>query len=149
MAKLYLGGAQSAIACIMRGSPHRGDDAIRKGQVRWVAKGDPKTQRQFIHTILRSRCVTFHPASFLSSPILQQDRGYRGSGNGIGACRQSILDSKGSFMPVIARDFVQNSRARMRCIISTIGHSLSPVNNGQLYGVDSGEHPGWSIDKPA
>jgi hypothetical protein len=23
------------------------------------------------------------------------------------------------------------------------------VNNGQLYGVDAGEHPGWSIDKPA
>jgi hypothetical protein len=22
------------------------------------------------------------------------------------------------------------------------------VNNGQLYGVDAGEHPGWSIDKP-
>jgi transposase-like protein len=26
--------------------------AIRKGQVRWVAKGNPVTQRQFIHTIL-------------------------------------------------------------------------------------------------
>ena len=26
--------------------------AIRKGQVRWVAKGDPVAQRQFIHTIL-------------------------------------------------------------------------------------------------
>ena len=25
--------------------------AIRKGQVRWVAKGDPVAQRQFIHTI--------------------------------------------------------------------------------------------------
>ena len=25
--------------------------AIRKGQVRWVAKGDPIAQRQFIHTI--------------------------------------------------------------------------------------------------
>jgi transposase-like protein len=25
--------------------------AIRKGQVRWVAKGDPVPQRQFIHTI--------------------------------------------------------------------------------------------------
>ena len=25
--------------------------AIRKGQVRWVAKGDPVGQRQFIHTI--------------------------------------------------------------------------------------------------
>jgi len=25
--------------------------AIRKGQVRWVAKGDPLAQRQFIHTI--------------------------------------------------------------------------------------------------
>lgn len=25
--------------------------AIRKVQVRWVAKGDPATQRQFIHTI--------------------------------------------------------------------------------------------------
>ena len=23
------------------------------------------------------------------------------------------------------------------------------VYNGQLYGVDAGEHPGWSIDKPA
>ena len=22
------------------------------------------------------------------------------------------------------------------------------VNNGQLSGVDAGEHPGWSIDKP-
>jgi IS6 family transposase len=26
--------------------------AIRKGQVRWVAKGDPVAQRQFIHTVL-------------------------------------------------------------------------------------------------
>ena len=25
--------------------------AIRKGQIRWVAKGDPVGQRQFIHTI--------------------------------------------------------------------------------------------------
>jgi transposase-like protein len=25
--------------------------AIRKGQVRWVAKGDPIAQRQFIHTV--------------------------------------------------------------------------------------------------
>jgi hypothetical protein len=25
--------------------------AIRKGQVRWVAKGDPVAQREFIHTI--------------------------------------------------------------------------------------------------
>jgi transposase-like protein len=25
--------------------------AIRKGQIRWVAKGDPAAQRQFIHTI--------------------------------------------------------------------------------------------------
>jgi hypothetical protein len=25
--------------------------AIRKGQVRWVAKGDPVAQRPFIHTI--------------------------------------------------------------------------------------------------
>jgi hypothetical protein len=25
--------------------------AIRKGQVRWVAKSDPVAQRQFIHTI--------------------------------------------------------------------------------------------------
>ncbi len=25
--------------------------AIRKGQVRWVSKGDPVGQRQFIHTI--------------------------------------------------------------------------------------------------
>jgi transposase-like protein len=25
--------------------------AIRKGRVRWVAKGDPVAQRQFIHTI--------------------------------------------------------------------------------------------------
>jgi transposase, IS6 family len=25
--------------------------AIRKGQVRWLAKGDPIAQRQFIHTI--------------------------------------------------------------------------------------------------
>ena len=25
--------------------------AIRTGQVRWVAKGDPVAQRQFIHTI--------------------------------------------------------------------------------------------------
>jgi hypothetical protein len=25
--------------------------AIRKGQARWVAKGDPGAQRQFIHTI--------------------------------------------------------------------------------------------------
>ena len=25
--------------------------AIRKGQIRWVAKGDPVAQRQFIHTI--------------------------------------------------------------------------------------------------
>jgi len=25
--------------------------AIRKGQTRWVAKGDPVAQRQFIHTI--------------------------------------------------------------------------------------------------
>jgi hypothetical protein len=25
--------------------------AIRKGQVRWVVKGDPVEQRQFIHTI--------------------------------------------------------------------------------------------------
>jgi hypothetical protein len=25
--------------------------AIRKGQVRWVAKGDPVGQRQFIHSI--------------------------------------------------------------------------------------------------
>jgi hypothetical protein len=23
------------------------------------------------------------------------------------------------------------------------------VYNGQLYGVDAGEHPGWSIDNPA
>jgi len=27
--------------------------AIRKGQIRWVAKGDPVGQRQFIHTIFR------------------------------------------------------------------------------------------------
>jgi transposase-like protein len=27
--------------------------AIRKGQVRWVAKGDPVAQCQFIHTIFR------------------------------------------------------------------------------------------------
>jgi hypothetical protein len=26
--------------------------AIRKGQVRWVAKGDPIAQRQFIHAFL-------------------------------------------------------------------------------------------------
>jgi len=25
--------------------------AIRKGQIRWVAKGDPVGQRQFIHTL--------------------------------------------------------------------------------------------------
>jgi len=27
-------------------------------------------------------------------------------------------------------------------------HDVS-VYNGQLYGVDAGEHPGWSIDNPA
>jgi transposase-like protein len=26
-------------------------DAIRKGQIRWVGKGDPVAPRQFIHTI--------------------------------------------------------------------------------------------------
>jgi hypothetical protein len=25
--------------------------AIRKGQIRWVGKGDPVGQRQFVHTI--------------------------------------------------------------------------------------------------
>jgi IS6 family transposase len=25
--------------------------AIRKGQIRWVAKGDPVAQKQFIHAI--------------------------------------------------------------------------------------------------
>jgi hypothetical protein len=37
--------------------------AIRKGQVRWVAKGDPVGQRQFIHQssgLPRSSCVD-HP----------------------------------------------------------------------------------------
>jgi transposase, IS6 family len=28
-----------------------GYEAIRKGQIRWVAKGDPVAQRHFIHTI--------------------------------------------------------------------------------------------------
>ena len=27
-------------------------------------------------------------------------------------------------------------------------HDVTVDHNGQLYGVDAGEHPGWSIDKP-
>jgi hypothetical protein len=33
------------------------------------------------------------------------------------------------FAPSFARDFVQNPRARMRCIVSTIGHSLNLANS--------------------
>src|SRR5262249_24046497 len=34
--------------------------AIRKGQVRWVAKGDPVAQRQFIHTIFGIAALSYH-----------------------------------------------------------------------------------------
>ena len=34
-----------------RSAAYEGDAAIRKGQVRWVAKGDTVAQRQFIHSI--------------------------------------------------------------------------------------------------
>src|SRR5262249_23766589 len=34
--------------------------AIRKGQVRWVAKGDPVAQRQFIHKIFGVAALSYH-----------------------------------------------------------------------------------------
>jgi transposase-like protein len=37
--------------CVPNDRGLRGDACIRKGQARWVAKGDPVVQRQFIHTI--------------------------------------------------------------------------------------------------
>ena len=50
--------------------------AIRKGQVRWVAKGDPVGQRQFIHTIfgVAGVALTGHVrGSRLGSAYLQQN----------------------------------------------------------------------------
>jgi hypothetical protein len=63
--------------------------AIRKGQVRWVAKGDPVAQRQFIHSIFEVFCEvspTRDPVNpicngteqhFPAPPLLVARRSYR------------------------------------------------------------------------
>lgn len=48
---------------------------IRKGQIRWLAKGDIEGQRHFIHN-LRHRCInhTNTKTSYLFGPYLQHIR---------------------------------------------------------------------------
>jgi len=45
-----LGFRSAAVACKTIGG-YEAMHAIRKGQIRWVAKGDPVAQSQFIHTV--------------------------------------------------------------------------------------------------